>query len=239
MFSKILLKVLSKQPFKIWLIFGGFCYALAHFAVTEALIEWRIYNSGQLTEATVIDKWIDDDEGTSYRVEYQYTAANTAYKKVRSISKMLYNNLTYGEQFNIRYLASNPNKNRLLGEEEPYKALVISAIFCLPFTLLALAFLGTVVTAIQRAKLYPNNGQHVDALVENVKTIGKKRGRYIAELSYGYEDNQGTWQSNTSLAIPSEALKTYQQGDLIHVVYHPHRPNLSIWPKGVELALSQ
>lgn len=94
---------------------------------------WQLEQSGQVTRATVIDRWIstDSEDGDSYHVEYSYVVNDRAYEGQSSVNWERYNQLEPGVTVDVLYAATNPAITSLSIDNTPFLPifLTVFAIF--------------------------------------------------------------------------------------------------------------
>jgi hypothetical protein len=98
--------------FMIPFIICGFTFI--GFLANEFRIQGDLQQRGIQTTATYIDKDIDDDDdGTTYRLQYEYVVNGQHYQRWHNVSKSAYYDTASGSHIDILYLPDNPATSRL------------------------------------------------------------------------------------------------------------------------------
>jgi hypothetical protein len=173
-------------------------------------------------------------KGKTYRyVDYEYMVAGRVHTGRVTMSEVDYEQVTVGDRFTVRALESAPQTDpwvRLPGQT-PLADVGGKWLMALFWNGILSIFLWTVYVRPWQVRRLVRRGQPTEGIVR-AATVSINKGTKSYHLTYEYaapaDDLLGPTLFTRKMTSTQKAAADVKVGDLVTVLYHPHKPRRSV-----------
>jgi hypothetical protein len=206
--------------------FGGIPAVMGAVLAVVTVKEVALERQGRPATATIVSKQISShDDGTSYRVYYEYVAANgRTYGGDYSSDRRDYYSREKGDRFEIRYSREDPFESVVVGRRS------IPIFFVFPFLSIFIivggALLVVGVRKLRRRLQIYGSGLEVWGKSLGIREDPSMRvnGRPCRVLEFEYVDFMGQTHVGRSAYLDQKTIARLEGKDPVPIVYLADRP---------------